>query len=263
VATAAVGARAGFGNQDDGGSSGSTGSRTDGRDLRAQVQAAGYRDVWNTAGFNALTPASLPVLACSSAATWSRSSIVLRPVIQRDGGVSGGKITQSANADYGGCRNPSSPTPASTTLYFGELHWWRVVRFQLHEPAIVRGDDFRSHRQPAFAFTAFIQLHLNECQRIVNRPRLISRLPEADGAIGRDDDAVATVVASGGLRKVNVPTKTGRDSEVAHSRQIPDRVEDPLLVLSSLERLDQAPPLGFGGPPLDYDVEVGCNGSRS
>jgi alkaline phosphatase len=41
---------------------GGTGSRTDGRDLRAQYQAAGYTYVWNTAGFNALTPASLPVL---------------------------------------------------------------------------------------------------------------------------------------------------------------------------------------------------------
>jgi len=41
---------------------GGTGSRTDGRDLRAAFQAAGYRYVWNTAGFNALAPSSLPVL---------------------------------------------------------------------------------------------------------------------------------------------------------------------------------------------------------
>jgi alkaline phosphatase len=41
---------------------GGTGSRTDGRDLRSAFQAAGYRYVWNTTGFNTLTRASLPVL---------------------------------------------------------------------------------------------------------------------------------------------------------------------------------------------------------
>lgn len=41
---------------------GSTGSRTDGRDLRAEFRSAGYTYVWNKAGFNSLTPASLPVL---------------------------------------------------------------------------------------------------------------------------------------------------------------------------------------------------------
>ena len=38
------------------------GARTDGRDLRAAFQGAGYRYVWNAAGFNSLTPSSLPVL---------------------------------------------------------------------------------------------------------------------------------------------------------------------------------------------------------
>lgn len=41
---------------------GDGGSRVDGRNLRAEFQAAGYRYVWNTAGFNALTPQHLPVL---------------------------------------------------------------------------------------------------------------------------------------------------------------------------------------------------------
>ena len=41
---------------------GGTGSRTDGRDLRAEFQTAGYTYVWNKAGFNALTTSSLPVL---------------------------------------------------------------------------------------------------------------------------------------------------------------------------------------------------------
>jgi alkaline phosphatase len=41
---------------------GGMGSRTDGRDLRAEFQSTGYSYVWNTAGFNALTPGSLPVL---------------------------------------------------------------------------------------------------------------------------------------------------------------------------------------------------------
>ena len=41
---------------------GGTGSRTDGRDLRAEYAARGYSYVWNTAGFNALRPANLPVL---------------------------------------------------------------------------------------------------------------------------------------------------------------------------------------------------------
>jgi alkaline phosphatase len=41
---------------------GGAGSRTDGRDLRKEFQSAGYKYVWNTAGFSALTPASLPVL---------------------------------------------------------------------------------------------------------------------------------------------------------------------------------------------------------
>lgn len=41
---------------------GGTGSRTDGRNLRAEFQAAGYTYVWNKAGFSALTAASLPVL---------------------------------------------------------------------------------------------------------------------------------------------------------------------------------------------------------
>jgi alkaline phosphatase len=41
---------------------GGTGGRTDGRDLRAAYQAAGYTYVWNSAGFNALQPSSLPVL---------------------------------------------------------------------------------------------------------------------------------------------------------------------------------------------------------
>jgi alkaline phosphatase len=41
---------------------GTTGSRTDGRNLRAEFQSAGYQYVWNTAGFNALTSSQLPVL---------------------------------------------------------------------------------------------------------------------------------------------------------------------------------------------------------
>lgn len=41
---------------------GGSGSRTDGRDLRAEFRARGYSYVWNTAGFNGLTGASLPVL---------------------------------------------------------------------------------------------------------------------------------------------------------------------------------------------------------
>jgi alkaline phosphatase len=41
---------------------GGTGGRTDGRDLRGEFAARGYNYVWNTAGFNALTSNSLPVL---------------------------------------------------------------------------------------------------------------------------------------------------------------------------------------------------------
>lgn len=41
---------------------GDRGSRTDGRDLRTEFQSAGYRYVWNKAGFDALTPGQLPVL---------------------------------------------------------------------------------------------------------------------------------------------------------------------------------------------------------
>ena len=41
---------------------GGSGSRTDGRDLRAEFQGKGYSYVYNTAGFNALTRKSLPVL---------------------------------------------------------------------------------------------------------------------------------------------------------------------------------------------------------
>lgn len=41
---------------------GGTGSRTDGRDLRREFQAAGYSYVWNRAGFQRLTAARLPVL---------------------------------------------------------------------------------------------------------------------------------------------------------------------------------------------------------
>lgn len=38
------------------------GARTDSRDLRGEFQGAGYRYIWNTAGFSSLTPSSLPVL---------------------------------------------------------------------------------------------------------------------------------------------------------------------------------------------------------
>lgn len=41
---------------------GSSGRRTDGRDLRAEFQAAGYTYVWNQAGFNGLTAGSGPVI---------------------------------------------------------------------------------------------------------------------------------------------------------------------------------------------------------
>jgi alkaline phosphatase len=41
---------------------GGAGSRTDGRNLRAEYQAAGYTYVWNKTGFRALTSRSLPVL---------------------------------------------------------------------------------------------------------------------------------------------------------------------------------------------------------
>jgi alkaline phosphatase len=41
---------------------GGLGSRTDSRDLRQEFQAAGYTYVWNTTGFNLLTPRHLPVL---------------------------------------------------------------------------------------------------------------------------------------------------------------------------------------------------------
>jgi alkaline phosphatase len=41
---------------------GGAGSRGDGRDLRAEFQAAGYTYVWNQAGFDALKATSLPVL---------------------------------------------------------------------------------------------------------------------------------------------------------------------------------------------------------
>jgi len=41
---------------------GDRGSRTDGRDLRQEFVNAGYRYVWNRAGFDALAPGQLPVL---------------------------------------------------------------------------------------------------------------------------------------------------------------------------------------------------------
>ncbi len=41
---------------------GGSGSRTDGRDLRAEFRRQGYTYVWNSAGFGNLTPRSLPVL---------------------------------------------------------------------------------------------------------------------------------------------------------------------------------------------------------
>jgi alkaline phosphatase len=41
---------------------GGGGSRTDGRDLRNEFRTAGFKYVWNQAGFNALEPADLPVL---------------------------------------------------------------------------------------------------------------------------------------------------------------------------------------------------------
>ncbi|HEY8145482.1 MAG TPA: alkaline phosphatase [Kofleriaceae bacterium] len=41
---------------------GGAGSRTDGRDLRAEFQAAGYTYVWNTGGFESLCDEDLPVL---------------------------------------------------------------------------------------------------------------------------------------------------------------------------------------------------------
>lgn len=41
---------------------GSNGARGDGRNLRAEYQAAGYNYVWNKTGFDALSPSSLPVL---------------------------------------------------------------------------------------------------------------------------------------------------------------------------------------------------------
>lgn len=41
---------------------GDSGSRPDGRDLRAEFQKAGYRYVWNHTQFEALAPSSLPVL---------------------------------------------------------------------------------------------------------------------------------------------------------------------------------------------------------
>ena len=40
---------------------GGAGARGDGRDLRAEFQAAGYTYVWNQAGFDALKAVSLPV----------------------------------------------------------------------------------------------------------------------------------------------------------------------------------------------------------
>lgn len=45
---------------------GAPGRRRDGRDLRAEFQAAGYHYVWNGAGFDALQPADLPALALFS-----------------------------------------------------------------------------------------------------------------------------------------------------------------------------------------------------
>jgi alkaline phosphatase len=41
---------------------GVTGARGDGRDLRAEYQAAGYKYVWNKSGFNGLTSSSLPAI---------------------------------------------------------------------------------------------------------------------------------------------------------------------------------------------------------
>lgn len=41
---------------------GGSGSRTDGRDLRAEFRAGGYTYIWNKAGFNGLSSGSLPVL---------------------------------------------------------------------------------------------------------------------------------------------------------------------------------------------------------
>ncbi len=41
---------------------GDRGSRTDGRDLRTEFQTAGYRYVWNKAGFDTLAPGTGPVL---------------------------------------------------------------------------------------------------------------------------------------------------------------------------------------------------------
>jgi alkaline phosphatase len=41
---------------------GGTGSRSDGRDLRAEFQAAGYAYVWNSAQLANVTPRNLPLL---------------------------------------------------------------------------------------------------------------------------------------------------------------------------------------------------------
>lgn len=41
---------------------GGTGRRNDGRDLRDEFRSAGYSYVWNESGFDALTPADMPVL---------------------------------------------------------------------------------------------------------------------------------------------------------------------------------------------------------
>jgi alkaline phosphatase len=82
---------------------GGAGSRTDGRDLRAEYRAAGYSYVWNTAGLEGVTPADLPLLglfershmeyevdrSSDAGGEPSLSELAVKAVTLLDGGASG------------------------------------------------------------------------------------------------------------------------------------------------------------------------------
>src|SRR5215831_4140213 len=81
-------------------------------------------------------------------------------------------------------------------------------------------DDLRRKRHPAVAFAVAIELELDNRERIVDRTRLVRRFEKADRAIGREHDALSTLVGLVMTREPNVPAELAGSAEVTLHRQI-------------------------------------------
>src|SRR5262245_15948985 len=110
-------------------------------------------------------------------------------------------------------------------------------------------DDARCVRERARSVPVPIELHLNHGERILDRARLVRRLPEADWTIGRDDNHAPAIGQRGLLRVTKVVSERVGCADTADWLVLLQLLEQLVCPLS-LERGDQSFSLRIRRPPV-------------